>query len=410
MTPKDIIQNKNLIAALTEDVFTSDDERYLVFCEILTKYPDINLDAHDLEGKTALHWASSNNDFYPFARDLIRYSANCNIMDQFGNTPLMRAVDNFCLETVGLLLEEGADPKLSGNTKTCYSLALEKNLSHLANIFESIIVKNTEREKYSQPFLKTAKQLYSSMGQNNRQQVENLLAAHPHLVDYRNEAGATPLHWAVKMQNIDLVKCVLHHNPNCTLSSWDGNTALHIACANNLWQIAHSILQHNKNSAKQLTSQQNIDELTPLELCVFSNSRHTSDLSELLKVFEHLAPYCGVDTLSKGLTDTAYGLQDHSDFEQLCLVLLNKGADINALDKEGRTLLHWIANEPKPKSEFIHWLIANGADHTIKDTGGLLAQDIASPENTGIIESYVSKRDLENALDVVEKPTTTRKI
>lgn len=412
ITAHSIVQSGDLIGAVTEDVFISDEERYLAVAQILINHPHIDLNKKDPEGKTALHWACSNNNYEKIAQEIIERQADCNVVDDFGNTPLLIALDNFCLDTVRLLLENGADPQLSQNENTCYSLAQDKNLNYLTVIFENIISKNKKRSTYSQQTYNDAKLLYSAILKNDYKKVESLLLAHPKMVDYQNKNGATPLHWAIESQHLEVVDCVLNHHPNCELSTWDGNTALHVACQDNLWQIAKSILKHNLTIAHKLTSRQNIDELNPIQLSILANSRNSQIAPNLLETFEVVAPHCGLDTLNTSLTDTAYGLPTHPELEKLCQVFLSNGANINAKDQEGRTLLHWIANEPENKVEFIWWLIDNGADPTILDCRSLKAQDIASPQHEGVIEAYVSKRALESVLNAVdvEKPTTPRKI
>lgn len=69
--------------------------------------------------------------------------------------------------------------------------------------------------------------------------------------------------------------------------------------------------------------------------------------------------------------------------------LLDKGANANAKDKTGRTVLHWAA-PARDNSEMVKLLIAKGADVNAKDNEGETALMIASSQsNPGIVTALL---------------------
>ena len=75
----------------------------------LLQQPEIDIDAPEADGMTALHWAAHLDDADTAAL-LVRAGANVNATSQFGVTPLRLASTNGSGAMLELLLRTGADP------------------------------------------------------------------------------------------------------------------------------------------------------------------------------------------------------------------------------------------------------------------------------------------------------------
>src|SRR5947199_9807566 len=68
----------------------------------------VDVNAAQVDGTTALHWAAFNDDAETLAL-LVRARANVNAVNRYGVPPLALACTNGNAATVKLLLEAGAD-------------------------------------------------------------------------------------------------------------------------------------------------------------------------------------------------------------------------------------------------------------------------------------------------------------
>lgn len=70
--------------------------------------PDIDIDAREPDGSTALHWATYKVD-HELVRALLQAGAQADVTNLYGSSPLTEAVKLADLELVRMLLEAGAD-------------------------------------------------------------------------------------------------------------------------------------------------------------------------------------------------------------------------------------------------------------------------------------------------------------
>ncbi|MEJ0008656.1 MAG: ankyrin repeat domain-containing protein [Steroidobacteraceae bacterium] len=101
---------------------------------------DVN--AHQSDGTTALHWAAYHDDL-PLIRQLLKAGAKANVTNDYGSTPLAEAAERADPEALQMLLDAGADvesPNADGQTalmtvaRTDIVAAAKVLLAHGANV------------------------------------------------------------------------------------------------------------------------------------------------------------------------------------------------------------------------------------------------------------------------------------
>ena len=111
-------------------------EREAVLAAITS--PDLDVNAREPDGSTALLWATYKVD-HELVRALLKRGAKANITNQYGSTPLTEAVKVNDLELVRMLLDAHADPN-SANQDGQSALMLAASLGSL-EIAELLIAK-----------------------------------------------------------------------------------------------------------------------------------------------------------------------------------------------------------------------------------------------------------------------------
>jgi uncharacterized protein len=95
---------------------------------------DIELDAAEPDGSTALHWATYAVDA-ELVRALLDAGAKASVTNQFGSTPLTEAVKLGNVELVRMLLDAGADPDSPNlDNQTALMLASTLGLLEIAEL------------------------------------------------------------------------------------------------------------------------------------------------------------------------------------------------------------------------------------------------------------------------------------
>src|SRR5208282_2437204 len=88
------------------------------------------------------------------------------------------------------------------------------------------------------------------------------------------------------------------------------------------------------------------------------------------------------DRRGSGVTSCDSECWDYKDpltFELLAL-LIDLGADINAKDMHGDTVLHYAAKSDRPAKQVITTLIENGADLDARNHDGMIPFDLATDD------------------------------
>ncbi|MBB64804.1 MAG: hypothetical protein CMO81_07040 [Waddliaceae bacterium] len=205
------------------------------------------------------------------------------------------------------------------------------------------------------------------------------------LVHMQDSMGRTPLHWAVMSDNYILVDELLQWNSPLEISDKNGQTPFHLAYKSKKKQIHYLLI--SRPLPQEILEQKDHKGMTPLHYAA-KNSNFSYLISLLKRKVKtniednqgwtplHWACVNADTNAALTLHMADHNLVNKKDFEgctplhiasanscsQLVSFLLEKGAKVNALDRQGRTPLHYAA-EHSPRN--IEFLLENGADSNL---------------------------------------------
>lgn len=176
------------------------------------------------------------------------------------------------------------------------------------------------------------------------------------LISLYDISGKNPLHHAVKQGHMTVVELLISKGFNSELRDKLFRTSLHLACL-----LGHAVIA-------EFLIKSNIDSLNSKDLrgrgCIhFAACAPTSNcLSIILSYSKELISLLD----SYGRSALHYAVLNSSP-EQLDVIriLLENGADLNAVDKDGRTVLHYVAEAGITRA--IPFLIQKGIDLSKRD-------------------------------------------
>ncbi|KAJ9549221.1 hypothetical protein OSB04_021764 [Centaurea solstitialis] len=154
-------------------------------------------------------------------------------------------------------------------------------------------------------------------------------------INSADEEGWAPLHSAASSGNVEIVKILLDRGADVNLKNDGGRTALHYAASKGWVKVAEVLLS---NSAK-INMKDKACWMHPLAPC---GKYRKSELCELL--IEEGADIDAVDRA--GQTPIMSAVICHN--KEVALLLIRHGADIDVEDKEGYTVLGRASAEFRP--------------------------------------------------------------
>jgi uncharacterized protein len=168
---------------------------------LLKQHADIN--ATQVDGMTALHWAAYLDDFET-AKLLVKAQADAKATNRYGVTPLSLACQNGNSAIVELLLEAGADPNTAlrgGETVLMTAARTGKPGSVKALLARGANVNAKERRGQT-PLMWAA-------AEGNTEVVELLIKAGADIHAKLADSGFTPLFFAVREGRTDVARALL---------------------------------------------------------------------------------------------------------------------------------------------------------------------------------------------------------
>lgn len=212
----------------------------------------LNIDEKDSYGRTALHWAVSQNNL-DLVRLLLDKNFNINIQDNNGNTALHLATRGDIAQL--LLNQETLNPLENNYNQTPLHIASATgNLEVLTLLLDKGIFDiNGQTRDISTP-------LHLAVS-NRHYKAAELLLNRGSDVNLKDDAGKTPLHLA---SNIKLTNLLIDSNANINNLDKNDNTPLHLAVDRAERLSTHALIMKTEN-----INQKNDKGNTPLHLAAY---------------------------------------------------------------------------------------------------------------------------------------------
>lgn len=322
-----------------------------------------NSDITDSQFNMAIHLASSFGNARSIMA-LIIFGSDVNAKGFRGKTPLHFAALSGKLEAMKVLLENGADV----NARTAFGdtpLTCAAQNGHYGNmeilLEKGVNVHDRNSIGYNALFYATKKGFTD---------IAKLLLSSGCDVNARARIRDTPLTIASGIVgNKQMVEFLLRSGANINMADRQGRQAIHHAADA---EIIDSLLD-----AGAAIESRDLYGLTPLLFACSSENRHSS-IEVAMQLVQRGACVNAQEVLS--LYSPLHHLCTHHDVDKSIVnLLLDKGADVNALDSEGETPLFSAVRNADV--EIVELLLKHGASTDIKNISSLSPFDVCSSAN-----------------------------
>ena len=245
-----------------------------------------------------------------------------------GYTPLMLAAEFGFDELVQILLRHGSDPNIvAARGKNALMVATERANYGLAS---SLIARTSDLDVQDSDGLSA---LHFAASNGNLEIVTCLLQRGARLLNTSvADWSRTPLHNAVEGDHVNVVRELLEYDGNSEVCCEAGFRPIHLAAMNNSSKAAKLLLQRG---ADLNTRTQNGRHALHLAACN-GNNEFIEDLLQ------------GQDDVNIVDDDRSYTPLHYAASRghlSVCVLLLKRGADVNALDSKNQTPFHLSISE-----------------------------------------------------------------
>lgn len=195
--------------------------------------------------------------------------------------------------------------------------------------------------------------------------VKRLLSDDPRLVRATDDHLKTPLHWAAEHDHHDVARMLLHVGADLEATTSWGATPLDWAATMGSTKVADLLLARGAQGMNLVAAA----SLGKLDLvCKFLDSG--TPLASLARRAVPAEPndhWVADSACMKGdvISDAFYGAC-RNGHTAIAVLLLERGANVNAKGVFGGTALHWAA--VNGHKDTVAFLVAHGVDLTIRDT------------------------------------------
>ncbi|WP_264336588.1 ankyrin repeat domain-containing protein [Wolbachia endosymbiont (group B) of Chorthippus brunneus] len=309
----------------------------------------MNVDDTDRYGRTPLYCASWNGHL-GVVKYLVEKGADINAQDKGGETSLDAATDQKHEDVVGYLKQVQLDQEL----------LIAAQYGNFDEVRDLVSQGASLNAKYSNGMTV----MHSAAYGGNLDIVKYFVADAKNSLEIKDNGGRVPLHYAAYNGKLDVVKYFIDEGEvDVNLKDSDGQTALHMASGGGRLDVVGYLASKGADiKAKDK------DGKTPLDIAI--DRKHDSIVKYLKQA---------------QLNEQLLAAVKDSDFNEV-QGLVNRGANVNAKDKDGKTPLHY-ASQSIYSLDIVRYLISKGADIDVKNKDGKTPLDLATQENdTGIAE------------------------
>jgi ankyrin repeat protein len=354
------------------------------------------------KGVNALHVASRNAKKTEIL-DVILETGDFDINggDENGRTALYYAIIDKNVETVRYLLEKGADPTVGDNEdETPFHVAAA--LSRETDILDLCLANNNTLD-IDHPDQSGMTALHMAILKSNTATTKFLLAkgANPNVTDGN---GATPLHVAALLaKDMDIIELLLNHK-DVDVNFLDnlGRNAQHIA-RYNMFGHGEAIanLLREKMAAK---AEGNNHELENMAASVPGGriKEDSDNVKTIRLLIEDGQDVSAMTWGDNGENALHLAAADEKAAEFIDVILETGKFDINGVDNDGRTPLHYAIKRPKPITINSRRLIKMGANPSVPDKNGVTPLHMAArnAESMDLIELLLNTEAVDvNSVD-----------
>jgi ankyrin repeat protein len=323
---------------------------------LLESGADVN--GMDRNGYSALHYALGRGSAHiDVVRALIDKGANVDVADGSGNTPLITALSRKAWESADLLLDSIAPEPASGPSRDALYLAVSggasrKLLNKITTKLDIDVNLRYAGEKRSA--------LHAAVAGGRREMVLWVLERKGININIKNAKKETPLMLAVASGRAEIVVALLEAGARTDGIDAEGQTALTMAARNKSQDIAEALI-----GAKASLDAADKNGMTALTIAAQAGN------IRLVKTLLTAAETAGGKLVLEPALFAA-AEKGHGRVQEL---LITAGADVNAVDGEGRTPLMKAALSDQVETLSI--LVKAGAKPETADRHGMDAYDHA---------------------------------
>lgn len=298
-------------------------------CALLLAETKKGLDLVDDEGETALIKAIDNKQF-DVAKKLIECGADVNLCKKEAYCPLYQACDNNSFELVKLLVENGADV----NKKSGYA--------NKTPLFEAMYPDDYEMVKYllekgANPNAKDSKYGSTPMFSLNScrdSRIPEIMIKYGGNINQKDKDGETPFLDVIRFSNKTCINVFKKYKPDYKVLTEEKGNLFHALMDGSLPRTGYGISDSYTFLMGEFEFDEEIIQLL-IDNGVDINGKDENGKTPLMKA-------CSIEF----------------DIPELAEALIKYGADPNAVDKDKRSSLWYAVGNPK----IMKMLLDNGAN------------------------------------------------
>ncbi|XP_050412658.1 uncharacterized protein LOC126827399 [Patella vulgata] len=358
------------------------------------------INTKDSSGQTPFQLASLHNNDMRVLVYLKDIGADVNHIDNNRKTALQLVLENrdADIDRVELLVNLDARMNCDGNSWSVFHLvcSLKSNVGKMMKL----LANGTNKHLINSRDMNGLTPLHYAVREENLVAVGTLLdldaQSHTNVINIQDKEGLTPLHYAVKRGNIEIVRELLDHGADVSIEEdgdsltpspiecethrahnvintqdKEGLTPLHYAVKRGNFAIARELLDHGAD----VSIEEDDDNLTPLSIACKTYCDN-DDIVNIVKLL--IARGADVNHRHR-FNETPLHEATENGLVHCVECLLENGANVNSQSKcNKKTPLHMILKTPKRKRvEILGLLIKYGANGNIRDGNDKTVLDLA---------------------------------